>query len=52
MLFQTNTDGQKHPSISFIFIQQDTIGETKENKWHSTQEPRTAKKSPIDCDWV
>ena len=42
MLFKTNTNGHKHPSISLIIIEQNTIGETKENnKWHSTQEPRT-----------
>ena len=42
MLFKTNTNGHKHPSISLIIIEQDTIGETKEhNKWHSTREPRT-----------
>ena len=45
MLFKTNTNGHRHPSISLIIIEQDTIGETKENnKWHSTQEPRTPQK--------
>ena len=45
MLFKTNTDGHKHHSTSLIIIEQDTIGETKENNmWHSTQEPRTPKK--------
>ena len=45
MLFKTNANGHKHPGISFIIIEQDTIGETKENnKWHSTQEPRTTRK--------
>ena len=29
MLFKMNTNGHKHPSISLIFIEQDTIGETK-----------------------
>ena len=44
MLFKTNTDGPKHPSISLIIIEQDTIGEAKENdKWYSTWEPRTQK---------
>ena len=43
MLFKTNTNGHKHPSISSVIIEQDTIGETKENKGHSTQEPRTPK---------
>ena len=39
MLFKTNTNCHKHPSISLIIIEQDTIGENKENnKWHSTQE--------------
>ena len=53
MLFKTNTNGHRHPSISLIIIEQDTIGETKENnKWHSSQEPRTPQNSPIDCDWV
>ena len=33
--------GHKHPSISLIITEQDTVGETKENnKWHSTQELR------------
>ena len=53
MLFQTKTNGQKLHNISFIIIEQDPIGETKENnKWHSTQQPLTAKNSPIDCDGV
>ena len=54
MLFKTNTNGHKHFSVRLIIIEQDTMGETKENnKWHSTQEPRTRKKnSPIDCDGV
>ena len=51
MLFKTNTNGHRHPSISLFITEQDTIGEIKEkNKWHSTQEPRTPKNSPIDCD--
>ena len=29
MLFKTNTNGDKHPSISLFIIKQDTIGETK-----------------------
>ena len=41
-----------HPNISLIIIEQGIIGETKENKWHSTQEPRTPPNSPIDCDGV
>ena len=45
MLFRTNTNGHKHSYVSLIIIEQDTIGETKENnKWHSTQETRTPKK--------
>ena len=31
MLFRTNTNGHKHPSISLFIIEQDTISETKEN---------------------
>ena len=39
--------------VYLFIIEQDTIGETKENnKWHSTQKPRTAQNSPIDCDGV
>ena len=39
--------------ISLFIIAHDTIGETKDNnKWHSTQETRTPKNSPIDCDGV
>ena len=30
MLFKTNTNGHKHPIISLIIIEQDTIGETIE----------------------
>ena len=30
MLFKTNTNGHKHPSISIIIIEQDTVDETKE----------------------
>ena len=54
MLFKTNTNGHKHPSISLLIIEQDTIGKTKENnKWHSTQEPRTPKnRPPLACDGV
>ena len=53
MLFKTNTSGHKHPSISLFVIEQDTIGEAKENnKWHSTQELHTPKNSHIDCDGV
>ena len=53
MLFKTNTNGHKHPSISLFILEQDTNGETKENnKWHSTQEPHTPQNSPIDCDGV
>ena len=45
MLFETNANGHKHPSICLFIIEQDTIGESKENnQWHSTQEPRTPKK--------
>ena len=44
MLYKTNTNCYKYPSIILIIIEQDTVGETKEkNKWHSTQEPRTPK---------
>ena len=53
MLFKTNTNGHKNPSISLIMIVQDTVGKTKENnRCHATQESRTPKNSPIDCDWV
>ena len=53
VLFKTNTNGHKHPSMSLIIIEQDTIGETQENnKWHSTKEPRTPQNSPLDCDEV
>ena len=46
MLFKTNTNGHKHQSISLLVIEQDTIVETNENnKWHSTQEPRTPIRS-------
>ena len=46
MLFKTNTNGHKHPSISLFIIEQDTIDETKEkNKWHSTHEPRNSPKT-------
>ena len=42
ILFKTNTNGHKHPTISLIIIEQDTIGETKEKtKWHSTQKSHT-----------
>ena len=44
MLFKTITNVHKHPSISLFIIEQDTIGETEENKWHSTQEPLPPKK--------
>ena len=48
MLFKTNTYRHKHHSTSLIITEQDTIGETKEdNKWHSTQEPRTPKKTVL-----
>ena len=51
MLFKTNTKGYKHPCIR-LFVIQDTIGETKENnKWHSTEEPRTPKKQSFRLWW-
>ena len=52
MLFKTNTNGHKHPSISLFIIEQDTIAETKENKCHSTQVPHIPQNSPICCDGV
>ena len=52
MSFKTNTDGHKHPSISIFITEQDTIGETNENnKWHSTQEPRTPPKHSYRLWW-
>ena len=52
MLFKTNTNGHKHPSISLIIIEQDTIGEIKENnKWRFTQEPRTPPKQSYKQWW-
>ena len=51
MLFKTNTNGHKHPSISLFIIERGTIGETKENnKCHPTQKPRTPQNSPMDCE--
>ena len=42
MLFNTNTNGHKHPNNSLIIIKQDTIGETKENnKWDSTHSQKS-----------
>ena len=53
MLFETNTNGHNHPSISLIIIEQDTIDETKENnKWLSTQEPRTPKNQSYRLWWA
>ena len=53
MLFKTNTNGHKQPGISLIIIEQDEIGETKENnKWYATQEPRTPKKQSYRLRWV
>ena len=52
ILFKTNTNGHKHTSIGFINIEQDTIGETKENnEWHSTQERRTPKSQSYGLWW-
>ena len=51
MLFKTNTNGHKHPSISLIIIEQDKFGETKENKWHSTQEARTPQNQSYRLWW-
>ena len=51
MLFKTNTNGHKHQGINLIIIEQDIIGESKENnKWHSTQERTLPPNSPIDFD--
>ena len=51
MFFKTDINVHNHPSISLFIIEQNTIGETKENnKWHSTQEPRTPKNISRDCD--
>ena len=41
VLLKINTNGHKHPSFSLFIIEQDTIGENKKKKWHSTQEPRS-----------
>ena len=42
----------KHPSIPFIIPEQDTIGGDKENnKWDSTQEPRTPKNQSYRLWW-
>ena len=51
MSFKTTTNDH-NPSIILFIIEQDTIGETKENNmWHSTRKLRTPQKnSPIDCD--
>ena len=38
MLLTTDTNGHNHPSTSLFIIEQDIIGETKENKWFSKQE--------------
>ena len=52
MLFKMNTNGHKHPSIIFIITEQNTIGETKgNNKWHSTQEPRTPQNHSYRLWW-
>ena len=52
MLLKTNTNGDKHPSISLYIIEQETIDETKENNnWHSTQEPRTLPKQSYRLWW-
>ena len=51
MLFKMITNGHKHPSISIFIIEQDTIGETKENKWNSTQELHTPKKQSYRLWW-
>ena len=48
MLFKTNHNGHKHPSISLFIIEQDKINEAKENnKWHSTQKPRPPQKTVL-----
>ena len=53
MLFKTNTNGHRHPSICLFIIEQDTIGETKENNtWLSTQYRAPPKNSPINYDGV
>ena len=46
LLLKTNINGHEIPSISLI------IGETRENnKWHSTQEPRTPQKQSYRLWW-
>ena len=48
MLFKINTMGRRRPDISLFIIEQDTIGETKENdKRHSTQEQRTSPQTVL-----
>ena len=52
MLFKTNTKSHKHPSIILFIIERGTIGETKENnKWHSTQQPRTPQQQSYRLWW-
>ena len=44
MLFETNTNGHKHPSIRLFIIKQDTIGKPKKTK--SGIQPRTPPPPP------
>ena len=55
MLFKTNTNGHKHPSISLFIIEQDTILLGKPNKTTSGIQHMNCelpKNSLIDCDGV
>ena len=52
MLFETNSSGHKHPSISLFITEQDTIGETKENnKLHSTHSQNTVLQTMMGCSF-
>ena len=54
VLFTTNNKSHKHPGIRLLSSESKAqMVKQREQKWHSTQEPRTPQKySPIECDGV
>ena len=52
MLFKTNINGNKHPSISFIIMEPATMGENKKTSGIQHRKRTLPQNSPIDCDGV
>ena len=52
MLFKINTNGHKHQSISLFIIEQDAIGETKENNAEIAHSQKTVLQTVMGCSFT